>query len=210
MAYELPTNSRSPDDGPTTIRQSAEIFGQVAAMDPAELIAQHGFVAVKAAIAEANQQRVESQGQGYHDFYVELVDYGYRDTAKAIEGLIPGRPVAERLEALRDHRTLMALGMLANRSETSMQSALTNDRPYGERLVVVRDPQDKPYLRMIEEGRRSAAEVNQRSGCPFAALNGDKLPALPYVQFATWAGEMSIRLDQYGYDKRWGDLAKSS
>lgn len=210
MAYELPTNSRSPDDGPTTIRQSSEIFGKVARMNPEELIRQHGFAAVRSAIAEASRQRVETEGQGYHDFYTELVDYGYRDTATAVERLIPGRPVAERIEALRDHRTLMALGMLANRTEESMQAAMTNHQPYGDRLVVVRDRQDKPYLRMIEDGIRSVAKVNQRSGCPFAALNGDKLPSLPYVQFATWAGEMSIRLDQYGYDKRNGLIAKSN
>lgn len=202
MAYKLPTNSRSPDDGPTTIKESSRIFGEVAAQKPDELIEKYGFQAVKAAIQGANQQRIEIEGEGYNDFYPELVEYGYRDTAKAIEKLIPGRPVEERIEALNDHRTLMALGILASRSETSMQSVLDNDSSYGDRLVAETDREGKPYLRMIEEYGRKSAETNRQSGCPFAALNGDKLPSMPYVQFAKWAGEVSIRLRQLEYDNR--------
>lgn len=202
MAYEVPTNSRSPHDGPTTIRESSKIFGEVAAKPPQELIDKYGFQTIGAAIQEANQQRIEIEGEGYDEFYKDLVNYGYRDISKAIEDLIPGHTIEERLEAVRDHRTLMALGILAARSESSMHSALENDQPYGDRLVVERDRDDKPYLRMIEDQDRRSAEINRRSGCPFAALNSDKLPSLPYIQFAVWAGEVNIRLRQREYDIR--------
>lgn len=202
MAYEVPHDSRSPHDGPTTIRQSAELFGKVASYPPEELIKAHGFAAVKAAIDLADQERIEATGEGYDGFYKELVEYGYRDTAAAIEDLAPGKSVEDRVESLRDPRTMVALGRLADRSEVSMQGVLTNDSNYGNRLKVDTDPDGRQYLRMIEESHAAEAETNRRSGCPFAAMSADMMPSMPYVKFAQWAGEVMIRIDQLDFEMR--------
>lgn len=204
MAYELPTNSRSPDDGPTTIATSAEIFGKVAAQSPEELIDEHRFGAIKAAIDNANSQRVETTGEEYDPFYVELVRYGIRDTGTAIDNLALGKSVDERLEAVRDRRSMLALGMLANRSEDQMQSALSNDRNYGSRLVTREDSTGKTYLEFLEDDLKSREAEGKVTGCPFAALNADQLPSPAYVRFATWSAEMMIRLERLEFETKFG------
>lgn len=205
MVYEVPSISRSPHDGPTTIRESADIFGRVASTSPKELIDKHGFQALPVAIDQAVAERIDETGVGYHPFYHNLVEYGARDTGRAVENLLPSRPIEERVESLRDHRTLMALGMMASRSEESMQNVIANDSDYlGARLKVVTDQEGKSYLSLLDESRftPSMVEANKRTGCPFAVLNGDRLPSLPYVRFATWAGELMMRLDQLEYETR--------
>lgn len=174
-------------------------------MNPEQLIDQDGFKAVQSAIDQADAERIEATGQGYDPFFKELVEFGARDTGRAIEDLLPGRPIEERVEAIKDHRTLMALGLLASRNEEEMQNVLVNASDWGAQLKVETDRQGKPYLRMSEYAYDSprVAEIKKRTtGCPFAALNGDKLPSLPYVQFATWAGEVMIRLDRLDYENR--------
>ena len=202
MSYELLPNSESPDDGPTTIRESARLFGKISSLEPRELIDRYRFDTRESAITLADQERIETDGEGYKEYYKELARHGMRDIEKAVDMLALGGSVEQRLEAVRDHRTMMALGSLASRSEIHMVSMLENTSGRGGRIEVQTDSKDKQYLRLIEEYQIGRAKEYVRSGCPFAAMNETDLPSPQYIKFALWAAENSFRLNELDAENR--------
>lgn len=202
MPYELPSNSRSPHDGPTTIAESKAIFSAISARDPEELVKAYRFKSLNSAIALAQEARIESHGEPYDDFYVDLVKEGYEDTRRGTDVLdMRGKTLHERIETVHDPRTILALGQLAMRSEESMDGVLANNSSHGDRLKAVTDSDGREYLRMIQNDNPHE-KPGERTGCPFAVIGKNSMPSKPYVNFARWSSELAIRLYQLEYEVR--------
>lgn len=197
MVYESSSSSKSPDDGPTTLRRSARAFDAVSSVNVEEL----------PDIVEEHRSRsidhiIDTRIGDYDDFYKLLVAEGHADIKSVIEQhLLRAAGSAsvdidtrfERQLAFVNHpKTTLSLGVLAARNESFMDSiiAISRSAPksYDPHLKYVDDNDTGPHL----IARNMSFRPEPGVGCPFASPESDAMPTLPFRRFAQFASRLII------------------